>query len=133
AAPVHRRLPDDAAEPVVGLRLQPDRRAAGRRGARPDRVRDADGRRGAADERLDSGGGAERAAAASPGPAPGLTAPRKRTCSSIGPRIVARSTSNFIWVGRRARNAGPQRTARRNSLVRSFDGLENITSGFASS
>ena len=36
------RLPQDAAEPVVGRRLQPDLGAAGRRRAGPDRVRPAD-------------------------------------------------------------------------------------------
>src|SRR5699024_4848488 len=65
-----RRVPQDAAEPVVGRRLQPAGRAARRGGARPDRLRAADERGGAADVRLDRGGGAERAAAAPAGPAP---------------------------------------------------------------
>src|SRR5699024_6403179 len=69
AAPVHGGVPHDAAEPVVGLRLQPGGGAAGSRSTGTRRVRDADGGRRAVDERLDRGGGAERAAPARPRPA----------------------------------------------------------------
>ena len=62
-------LPQDEAEPLVGSRIQPDLGAARGRCAGTDRVRVADVGRCDLDVGLDGRGGAERPAAAPPGPA----------------------------------------------------------------
>jgi P-type Cu2+ transporter len=72
---VPRQLPQDGPEPGVGHRLQRDLRAAGRRGARPDRVRALPRGRRDPDVCLHHRGGPQRPAAAPDRPGPGPPGP----------------------------------------------------------